>query len=114
VSCFHPAATPDKLVSGLLLDDPDMYDLVEEFVDGLTGRLAEFRQAYQRLDWDNLTRLAHQLKGAGGSFGYPDLSSLAATMERAFRLHSGNEFASWIKRLERLIGAARAGLQHDD
>jgi HPt (histidine-containing phosphotransfer) domain-containing protein len=113
VSSAQPVATPDKLVSDLLRDDPEMYDLVEQFVGGLPGRLSELRRAYEQLDWDGLTKLAHQLKGAGGSFGYPDVSGLAATMERHFRAHSVGSFSHWMEQLERLATAARAGLRDD-
>jgi HPt (histidine-containing phosphotransfer) domain-containing protein len=104
-------ATPDRLVSDLLVDDPEMRDLVEEFVDGLTERVVEFRQAYEQLDWDQLAKLAHQLKGAGGSYGYPDLSQLGASMESEFRAHSADEFPTRMTRLENLINAACKGLQ---
>jgi HPt (histidine-containing phosphotransfer) domain-containing protein len=90
-----------------------MYDLVEQFVEGLSGRLYELRQAAEQLDWDRLTKLAHQLKGAGGSFGYPDLSGLAASMERHFRAHSIGDLRRWMEQLERLASAARAGLRDD-
>jgi HPt (histidine-containing phosphotransfer) domain-containing protein len=111
VSAPDPAAVQNKIVSELLLDDPEMYDLVEEFVNSLADRATELRQAYEQLDWDYLTTLAHQLKGAGGSYGYAELSELCATMETAFRTHSADEFAAWITQLERLIAAANAGLQ---
>jgi HPt (histidine-containing phosphotransfer) domain-containing protein len=104
---------PDKLVSGLLRDDPEMYDLVEEFISGLPARLSELRRAYEQLNWDALTKLAHQLKGAGGSFGYPDLSGLAATMEQHFRAHSTGSFKQWMEQLDKLATAARAGLRDD-
>jgi HPt (histidine-containing phosphotransfer) domain-containing protein len=110
VSASGLANIPDRLVSDLLRDDPETRDLVEEFVEGLTGRVAQLRQAYERLDWGTLTTLAHQLKGAGGSYGYSDLSRLCATMEAAFRTHSADQFATWMSQLEQLIAAARAGL----
>lgn len=104
------ATLPDRLTSILLRDDPDMLDLVAEFVNGLPARIADLRQAYARLDWDALTRLAHQLKGAGGSYGYPDLSRLGALMEADFRAHSATSFTTWMDRLGALAEAARAGL----
>lgn len=111
MSDSEPVAAPDKLVSAVLFDDPDMYDLVEEFVDGLDHRLSEFRRAYEQLSWEKLATLAHQLRGAGGSHGYPDIGALGATMEAAFRAHSAEQFGAWMTRFERLIAAARAGLQ---
>lgn len=105
---------PDVLVSDLLRDDPDLSDLVREFVDGLKNRVNDFQAAFEKLDWDSLTVLAHQLKGAGGSYGYGELSLLGKTMEDAFRNHSATEFSAWMYRFRQLIEAARAGLPDFD
>jgi len=110
VSAQDNTTIPDKLISDLLADDPDMIDLVEEFVEALPSRIEELKQAYEQLDWDQLATLAHQLKGAGGSYGYPPLSSLGATMEQAFKQHSAEQFAEWLGQLEKLVAAAKAGL----
>ena len=40
---------------------------------GLPGRMEEIREAFEKLDWQQLSLLAHRLKGASGSYGYPDL-----------------------------------------
>ena len=113
MSDSEAANPPQRLVSGLLLEDPDLRDIVEQFVDGLADRIAELRRAYERLDWEQLTSLAHQLKGAGGSYGYPDLSELGAAMEQHFRAGSPGSFTYWLAELEQLTNAARAGLQSD-
>lgn len=99
------------LRSTLVAEDPDMRDIVEAFVGGLGARAAEFAAAHNALDWERLSVLAHQLKGAGGSYGYPTLSSLAATMERAFRDRAAPNFAHWMNQLHEFIAAALAGLR---
>ncbi len=101
---------PSKLISQLLIDDVDLRDVVEEFVAGLDDRIQEISKAFEKLDWDQLGTLAHRLKGAGGSYGYPDLSKLATEMEKAFRNHQGEQFAGWVEQLTRLSQAAKAGL----
>ena len=102
---------PQLLISQLLLEDEDLRDIVEEFVDGLETRLAEIRQAYDQMDWDAMSRLAHQLKGAGGSYGYPDISQVAASMEQGFRVQDASNFDDWFNDLTELTTAARQGLQ---
>jgi HPt (histidine-containing phosphotransfer) domain-containing protein len=103
--------TPDQcLVSQLLSADPALRDIVREFVDGLAARLEELRLAHAKLDWEALTTLAHRLKGAAGSYGYPQISKLCAGMEQQFRAHQAEKFAEWIADLARLTAAARAGL----
>lgn len=103
-------STEQKLISQLLLEDADLRDIVEEFVDGLQGRIDELVQAHDQLDWDTLQTLAHRLKGAGGSYGYPQLSELGATMENAFKTHEADQFVTWLHTLEELTAAAKNGL----
>ncbi len=62
-------------------DDPEMSELVEFFVSQVPERLQSFREAEARNDLEELCRLAHQLKGASGSYGFYDLSSQAAALE---------------------------------
>jgi HPt (histidine-containing phosphotransfer) domain-containing protein len=103
-------SSSDVLVSHLLEHEPDMRDLVVEFVNELPARVDQMRVAYENLDWERLTRLAHQLKGAGGSYGYPQISGLAAEMEAQFRQHDAEDFPTWMQALTRLCEAARRGL----
>lgn len=101
----------DKLVSELLREDPDLHDIIEEFVDGLSDRIVHLKQAFDELDWSQLKTLAHRLKGAGGSYGYPDISRLAARMEKDFGTRRSDSFEAQIRQLESLAAAAHAGLQ---
>lgn len=101
---------PEKLVSQLLQQDPELRDIVEEFVRELDTRLTELRAAFDRLDWDQLTILAHRLKGAGGSYGFPEISRLCAELERSFRAHDAHDFPDRITYLESLVRAAAHGL----
>ncbi len=68
-------------VYSIFADEPDMAELVEFFVDQVPERVKSFREAFEANDLDELCRLAHQLKGASGSYGFCDLSPLAASLE---------------------------------
>jgi HPt (histidine-containing phosphotransfer) domain-containing protein len=103
--------TTEKLVSQLVADDPDMIDLVEQFVRGLPERVEEMRRALAAADFAMLRTLAHRLKGAGGSYGYPPISGLAASLEKQFATHDATGFTDKVEELERLIAAAAAGLE---
>ena len=54
---------------------------MEEFVDRLHQRMGEIQEAMGRGDLDELARLAHWLKGAGGSAGFPALTAPAKRLE---------------------------------
>ena len=55
--------------------------LQEQFYNGLPGRYQALRQAYQISNWVDLRSLAHQLKGVAGSFGLPEATRIAASIE---------------------------------
>ncbi len=103
-------AVPDVLKSTLVQEDPDMREIVLEFVDSLRERITDLRAAYSADDWARLCALAHQLKGAGGSYGYEAITGVAARMEKDFALQRGQAFDAYVKQLEALVSAARAGL----
>jgi len=74
--------TSDPIISTLVQQDPSFSDLVEQFIAGLDGRIQAMRQAVEDSELDVLKVLAHQLKGAGGGYGYPILSEAAASLQR--------------------------------
>jgi HPt (histidine-containing phosphotransfer) domain-containing protein len=99
-----------KIVSTLIQEDPDLRDIVEEFIGGLPEQIDQLCKAYADLDWSTMQTLAHRLKGAGGSYGYAQLSQTAAAMEAEFKQNCAEHFESQINELRSLIDAAKAGL----
>jgi histidine phosphotransfer protein HptB len=94
-----------------LAADPDMAQLVALFVDELPARVAAIRQAADGADWSHVRLLAHQLKGAGGSYGFPQITAAAGALERACKEQLGNdELASALQQFAAVCGRARAGV----
>jgi HPt (histidine-containing phosphotransfer) domain-containing protein len=69
----------------LLMDDPELRELLREFVAELPQRFAALEKAAAVQDWQEVRRLAHQLKGSGGSYGFPAITAAAAEVEEATR-----------------------------
>lgn len=65
------------------LDDPEMGELIEDFVIGLTATVNQLRMAISQNDVELVKRIAHQMKGAGGGYGFPDLSQVGWELENA-------------------------------
>lgn len=65
-----------------LLADPELQALVDRFAAGLTAWVSEARAAVEAARMDDLGRLAHQLRGAGGGFGFDQLTTPAHRVER--------------------------------
>jgi HPt (histidine-containing phosphotransfer) domain-containing protein len=63
-------------------DDPDMADLVELFVSEMPSRIESLRNAWEEGQIGLLTRIAHQLSGACGGYGFPTVGSAARELER--------------------------------
>ncbi len=66
-------------------EDPDMLDIVREFADELPSRAKSVETLLQQRDLDELQRLAHQLKGAGGGYGFAAITEVAASLELALK-----------------------------
>ena len=102
-----PLTQPD-LVSSLPTDDEDFREIVEEFIATLHDRLAEMRQARDASDFESLARLAHWLKGSGGTAGFPVLTESAKHLEKSALATQAGAAASALEEIERL--AARIAL----
>ncbi len=66
--------------------DPDMADVIEEFIARLPGTMTAMAESLERSGHEDLRRLAHQLKGAGGGYGYPLLTEQARKLEDATKI----------------------------
>jgi len=62
-------------------DDPDMKELVDLFVGEMSERISQLRIMDSACDLIQLQRLAHQLKGAGGGYGFPAITEAASRLE---------------------------------
>lgn len=66
-------------------DDPDMFDLVELFVEDLPERVTQIQTAHANGDTEVFRRTTHQLKGAAGGYGFQQVTDVAAVLEAAIR-----------------------------
>jgi HPt (histidine-containing phosphotransfer) domain-containing protein len=102
--------TVDDVYYSALSADPDFVDIVAMFVDEMPGRAREFQAQFACNNWDELARLAHQLKGAAGSYGFDPITPIAARLEKTIR--NGEPLAAIRAALDDLVdacGRVRAG-----
>lgn len=81
----------DLAIYSTLADDPVYGELVDLFVADLPLRAEALQAQFSARNWERLAQLAHQLKGAGGSYGFSPLSKVAATLEDASRQPAAEE-----------------------
>lgn len=74
-----------ETIRSLFEDDPDMAELVRGFASELPARAGSLEELLSGNDLAELQRLAHQLKGAGGGYGFPQITDAAASLEQAIK-----------------------------
>ncbi|MBN2580485.1 MAG: Hpt domain-containing protein [Pirellulales bacterium] len=71
--------------SGLAAVDPELGEIVAEFVAEMPDRISAMQRQLEDRNWQALRQSAHQLKGAAGSYGFERVSPAAAQLENALR-----------------------------
>ncbi len=107
---FGPRAddTTDPLISEFA-DDPDIAPLIPGFLEQLPDQISGMRQALKGDDLDRLARMAHQLKGVGGGYGYPQITEAAKAVEDAAKAEEPDAAGEALRRVAALCDAARTG-----
>lgn len=73
------------------------------FYESLRQQRSEVVAAFDKGDREFLARKAHQLKGAGGGYGFPGLSESASRLENACEAQDFSAIASGFEDLLALI-----------
>ena len=79
----EPQSEQSGPIKSEFADDADFASILDEFAAGLPDKMDSIKQALDNNDLPTCQRMGHQLKGAGGSYGYPSLSEAAKDLELA-------------------------------
>jgi signal transduction histidine kinase/DNA-binding NarL/FixJ family response regulator len=101
----HVPSVSSEVVRSSLADDPDMIEAIDEFVGMLPHRVAFVRRLVSEQNLPELQRAVHQIKGAGGGYGFDGMTRLAAEAEGAIK--RGAPFEAIEAELESLIALIR-------
>ncbi|MEI8371490.1 MAG: response regulator [Planctomycetota bacterium] len=94
-----------------LASDPNLVDLVDIFVQDMPNRINALETQAQSRDWQQLTRTAHQIKGAAGSYGFGEITPYAARLEAAAKEGcQEQEILSTLDELLELCRCIRSGV----
>ncbi|MEN6406325.1 MAG: PAS domain S-box protein [Thermoguttaceae bacterium] len=109
----EPASTPvgptEERIVSQYADDSEIVEILPGFVERLAGQLDAMQKTLSTGQHEELRRLAHKLKGAGGSYGYPLLTETCAVLEQAAISQVGEEAALDV--VAATIRAVQNGLQ---
>jgi CheY-like chemotaxis protein/HPt (histidine-containing phosphotransfer) domain-containing protein len=96
-------------------DDPDMIELIEMFVDSLVERVSALEAASRERDDTKLATLVHQLKGAGGGYGFGPISTTAQKLEADIAKHVDRKLIeAGVAELIAVCRSARTGRELQD
>jgi PAS domain S-box-containing protein len=76
-----PPNKPEDTLESIFADKPVIVRVLPEFINGLETRLQALNDSLAAGNFEELRRIAHQLKGAGGSYGYPSITAAATALE---------------------------------
>jgi HPt (histidine-containing phosphotransfer) domain-containing protein len=96
---------PDEppLISTLPTDDPEVREIVDEFVVRLEENLASLTAARKDGNASLVAEIAHWIKGSGGTVGFDAFTAPAAALERLARQGLTDQFAEPIHEIESLF-----------
>ncbi len=95
---------PDQVVSSLLTGDPRMQPIIEKFVLRLNEQLNAMEKAHETGDFDELSDLAHWLKGAGGTVGFDVFTDPAQNLETLAKAQNELKIKDALSILRQLAG----------
>ena len=87
------------IYSTLPLDDWEFREIVEEFIQRLREKLVAMQVALEQGRGEELRSLAHWLKGAGGSAGFPMFTEPAKNLEQVARQNHLEEAGPWLDQI---------------
>ncbi|WP_432798598.1 Hpt domain-containing protein [Poriferisphaera sp. WC338] len=88
-----------KLYSTLPMKDAEARELVAFFVQEMRGHIEALQRGLDRLDFELLKTHAHQLRGAGGGYGFALVSEYGERLEMLIRCDCS---------VDEIVGAAEA------
>ncbi|MFZ4721611.1 MAG: Hpt domain-containing protein [Phycisphaerales bacterium] len=91
-----------------------MRDIVRSFLEEIPRRMSRMESLLKEGNRIEFRRVVHQMKGAGGGYGFQEISNAAAQLECCMNL-SGDQWSrdclAHLATFQKLLRRAHAGLQ---
>ena len=88
--------------------DPDLAELVDEYVAALAGRMQDIERALTAGDRKRVEVLAHQIVGSAGMHGFATIGETARRVERVASGGNADVLTESVSELAALCARARA------
>ena len=85
------------------LDDESMVKIIQDFLNEIPHRIEMIESHFDSGNKEELCRIVHQLKGAGGGYGFKIITTNAQALEKKIRLAEDAWQKTAIKARENLV-----------
>jgi PAS domain S-box-containing protein len=102
-------SSPEAIRSAVDDSDQEMAELIAEFVRALPSKLQELSDTASAKDSTKMAALAHKLKGSSGMYGFPQLSAVAKSLEKACKEQDDELLTEALHELEKIISRILQG-----
>ncbi|HEV8607608.1 MAG TPA: ATP-binding protein [Tepidisphaeraceae bacterium] len=106
-----PPPPQEPAIKSQYANDPGMKEIVTQFVQNLPAQVSKLQSLLHDNNLAELKRAVHQLKGAGGGYGFAQLSHLAAAVEK--RIKDGDPLDDLSAAVSQLIALIRRAEGYD-
>lgn len=84
-------------------NDLDLMALLPGYLERREQDLCRISELFKELNFIEIARIAHKMKGTGAGYGLPELSRLANQLERAAKSTDALAMAESIEKIEEII-----------
>ena len=87
---------PDRVIVEV---DEDLSDLIPGFLTNKRADIDTIFEAVTRRDYTEIGRIAHRIKGEGGSYGFDAMTETGRSLEHAAALHDDSAVTTLARQL---------------
>ena len=94
------SSTPTEEDPIIVHIEQDFAPMIPRFMENRKKELVTMRHAMDQGDFETVRKLAHGMKGAGGSYGFDELTTAAAALEQAAKAASAHEVSTGLASID--------------
>lgn len=83
--------------------EPGMEDVVPFYLDKRRKEISQYRQALANRDFDSIRMLGHKMRGTGAGYGFAELTSIGAEIEKSALTRNVFDIMTTVDKLARYI-----------
>jgi len=102
LSISYQKTNLSPLYSDLLEHEPELIDLVKNYVEKFPDLIEKIKSLYEAKEWSQLRSEIHQLKSTGGNYGFSPVSDVAEKIEFQLLAYNYPEIAQLLSELDTL------------